>query len=181
MNKNVFWLMVAMAAFATADVSAQSVTQNVEIEIAQVLFIQVDGNTGTHSRSFAGVNGAASTDFDNLYWSTNTPSSVSVRANVAHEIQIAAQTGPYMASSGGRSDKPIGDFQFRVGTRPVWNSQGTALSTSAAPLPGSARSAGDWSASEDRLQVYYGLILSYEDAPATYSVPVVYTIVPSGS
>lgn len=173
-------LMALLALGAGAqEASAQmaSVQQTVSVSIGTVVYLSVNGNTSNFTTT-AGNPAVAASHFNDGFWAYTDPTSVIVKANVATQVQIAAATGTTTvtpASANGNQSKALSEFRW--GTSVLSNgSRGTSLSTTAANLGGS-RAAGDYSASNDQLKVYYGMVLDWDDKPDTYSVPVVFTVI----
>ena len=161
------------------DAAAQlaSVQQTVQVSIGTVVYLSVNGNISNFTTTASNPAVAASHMSDG-FWPYTDPTSVIVKANVATQVQIAAASGTTTvtpASVNGNQSKPLSEFRW--GTSLLSNgSRGTSLSTTAANL-GSSRVAGDYSAANDQLKVYYGMVLDWDDKPDTYSVPVVFTVI----
>lgn len=159
--KKIVLAVTMLAAFGAAtDSAAQTATASTSGTVEQSLYIALDaaGQTVTFANS-----GAA--DF-NVGHKQASAGILTHKGNVAHTVTVKADAATMTHSLGGRADKPAGDV--------LWSTDGTtfsALSTTGANVALTA-AAGEYTKTLTyRLKLGWAL-----DKPATYSLPVTYTI-----
>lgn len=158
-------LTTALTALSGAEeAQAQStVNATATIQIPQVLFISVDETAITFNSPAVDA-----TDFEAGFKAADQVSTVTHKGNIVHDVEIKADATDFTATNDPVNNiKPAADFQYSTDGGTNFSS----ISTTAADVV-TAAPKGD-----NTQQVNYQILLSYADAPDTYTLGFTYTIV----
>ncbi len=145
---------------------AQStVNATATIQIPQVLYISVDETAITFNSPAVDA-----TDFEAGFKAADQTSTVTHKGNIVHDVEIEAGATDFTAATDPVNNiKPAADFQYSTDG----GSNFTSISTTATDVVTAAPKGGATQ------QVNYQILLSYADAPDTYTLGFTYTIVPN--
>lgn len=157
-------VLTAGALLVVAGSAAAQTTVNgtASITVPAVLSLAV---TGTPTFGSPNVS-----NFDAGEIAANAAGTITHKANVTHQVLVKAATDFFQKSAGGNSDKPVADLEFSVN-----GGNWVSLAANAATAGNAILSANRGSTSEP---IQFRMKLRYTtDAPDTYNVAYVYTII----
>lgn len=152
----------ALVMFAGSAEAQTTVNGSASITIPTVLSLAV---TGTPTFSSPGIS-----HFDAGEIAGNAAGTITHKANVTHQVLVKAATDFFQKSAGGNSEKVVGDLEFSVNGGSYVPLAGSSAQTGSAILTSTRGSKSD--------PVNFKMKLRYTtDAPDTYNVAYVYTII----
>lgn len=167
MRRAIGCLAVAAAlavSLGAGDARAQTTANaTATIQIPQVLYISVDETAITFNSPAVDA-----TDFEAGFKAADQVSTVTHKGNIVHDVEIKADATDFTATNDPVNNiKPASDFQYSTDG----GTNFTSISTTAADVVTAAASGSNTQ------QVNYQVLLSYADAPDTYTLGFTYTIV----
>jgi hypothetical protein len=160
---------LALAAALTVPINAEqawsqsTVNATATIQIPQVLFISVDETAITFNSPAVDA-----TDFEAGFKAADQVSVVTHKGNIVHDVEIKADATDFTAAADPVNNiKSAADFQYSTDG----GSNFASITTTAADVVTAAPKGANTQ------QVNYQILLSYADAPDTYTLGFTYTIV----